>query len=88
MPDTPTPPRFPHGSPLWFFPLVFGAVIFGFGLLIWVMPELLAYIVGAAFCALGLAIMGLAWRLRPRTGAPRTGSAARSGSYVEFRVEE
>jgi len=84
MPETPTPLRFPGGSPLWILPLLFGAMVFGFGLLIWAMPELLAYIVGAAFCAFGLAIMGLAWRLRPR--GPRSGG--RGGSYVEFRVEE
>lgn len=85
MPDTPPPPRFPAGSPLWVLPLSLGGMIFAFGLLIWAFPELLAYIVGAAFCALGLAIMGLAWRLRPRG---RSQGSVQSGSYVDFRIEK
>jgi len=68
--------------------MALGGLIFLFGVLIWVEPDLLAYLVAAAFCAVGLSIMGFAWRLR---GArPVGGSTTRGrprGNYVEFRLE-
>ncbi len=82
-------PRTLASSALWTLPMALGTMIFLFGILIWVQPELLAYIVAAAFCAVGLSIMGIAWRMRPGSGPPRPGGRrARDGSYVEFRVDE
>ena len=82
MPRGPMPPL---GTPLWTVPMALGALIFLFGILVWVVPELLAYLVAAAFCAVGLSVMAFAWRLRPRRGGP--GRGAPGGSYVEFRVD-
>ena len=76
-------------GPLWVLPMALGTMIFLFGVLIWVQPELLAYIVAAAFCAVGLSVMGIAWRMRPRSGPARSGvRKERDGSYVEFDVDE
>lgn len=79
----------PVGSPLWTVPLMLGGLIFLFGVMILVVPELLAYLVAFAFCVVGLSIMGMGWRMRPRGGGGGGGGGGtrRSGTYVDFRVD-
>lgn len=72
------------GSPLWVVPFGFGMILFSFGVLVFAVEELLRYLVAATFCAIGLGIMGMGWRLRHATqiGSPR------GGRFVRFSVDQ
>ena len=58
--------RGPGGGGLWFAPVFFGLVLILFGVLIFVMPNLLAFLVAAVLVLAGGALLGLGWHLRGR----------------------
>ena len=80
----PPPGRVIPGSPLWIVPFAIGALLCLFGVAIWAVPALLELIVAGAFFALGLCVMAISWRLRPRGGG---GGGVRVRT-AEFKVEE
>ncbi len=56
----------PGGSGLWFAPVFFGFVLIMFGVMIFVKPDLLAFLVAAVLVLSGGSLLGLGWHLRRR----------------------
>jgi len=54
------------GGGLWFAPVFFGLVLILFGVLIFAMPDLLAFLVAAVLVLAGCSLLGLGWHLRGR----------------------
>ena len=79
----PIPTRVSIGGPMWIFPMMIGLFFFSIGLAIFLIPDLLEWLVAGGFCGFGLVVMGFAWRMRPTaTKAPQN-----DGGYVDFRVD-
>lgn len=51
---------------LWMLPATLGLMLIGIGLIIFVWPEVLAFVVASFFVVAGVSVMGSAWRLRGR----------------------
>jgi len=51
---------------LWLAPGLLGVILIGLGVLLYVMPELLAYFVAGLFVVAGCGLIGTAWRMRRR----------------------
>lgn len=49
---------------LWWGPAMFGLILLGIGVLIFAMPELLAYVVASVFVVAGVSVLSAAWRMR------------------------
>ncbi len=49
---------------MWVAPALAGSLLVLFGVLIFLKPELLAYLVATAFVVAGLGILAVAWRLK------------------------
>jgi hypothetical protein len=56
------------GNPggMWLAPALFGVVLILFGVLIFVFPDLLSFIVAAVLIFAGFSLLGLAWNMRGR----------------------
>jgi energy-coupling factor transporter transmembrane protein EcfT len=50
----------------WLAPAIFGCLFMLLGILIFVVPNLLEYIVAGILIAIGVTLLGLAWQTRPR----------------------
>jgi len=48
----------------WLGPVFLGAVLILVGILLYRYPELLAYVVAAAFVFAGISLIGVGWRMR------------------------
>jgi protein-S-isoprenylcysteine O-methyltransferase Ste14 len=55
----------------WLAPAIFGLALILLGVLIYVVPELLAYIVAGIFIVVGMTLVGLAWQTRARVSYRR-----------------
>lgn len=53
-------------SGFWMAPAALGVVLILVGILLFVWPELLAFVVAAVFVSSGIGLLGSAWRLRER----------------------
>ena len=51
-------------SGLWWGPAMLGLMLIGVGVLIFAMPQLLAYVVAAVFVVAGVSLLSAAWRMR------------------------
>lgn len=51
---------------IWLAPVALGFVLIGIGLMLFVWPELLAFVVAAVFVTGGLSLLGTGWRMRQR----------------------
>ncbi|MFQ5806688.1 MAG: DUF3096 domain-containing protein [Phycisphaerae bacterium] len=58
---------------LWLAPALFGLVLILFGVLIFVFPDLLSFIVAAVLIFAGFSLLGLAWNMRVRVTYRRKG---------------
>ncbi len=57
----------PDGSgPFWLGPAFLGLVLILISVLLWFMPDLLAYVVASLFFLAGCGLLGVAWRMRRR----------------------
>jgi len=56
----------PNLAGIWLAPAFFGVVLILFGVLIFVYPELLSFIVAAVLIFAGFSLLGLAWNMRTR----------------------
>ena len=55
----------------WLTPAIFGVALILLGVLIYVVPELLAYIVAGFFIVVGTTLVGVAWQTRTRVSYRR-----------------
>ena len=46
-------------------PAVMGAALIGIGTLIFIMPQLVSYLIAATFVMVGCSLLGVAWRMKP-----------------------
>jgi hypothetical protein len=51
---------------LWFAPVFFGLILILVGVLIFVFPDLLAFLVATVLILVGCSLLGLGWHLRGR----------------------
>jgi uncharacterized membrane protein YraQ (UPF0718 family) len=54
------------GGSFWMGPAALGVVLILIGILLFVWPAILAYVVAAAFLSAGIGMVASAWRLRER----------------------
>lgn len=51
-------------SALWWAPAMLGLMLFGIGALLFILPELLSYVVASVFVVAGISMISAAWRMR------------------------
>ena len=57
---------FGRAGGLWFAPVFFGLILILVGVLIFVFPDLLAFLVATVLMLVGCSLLGLGWHLRGR----------------------
>jgi len=69
------------GAAAWVAPALLGLCLILIGLLLFVWPELLAFVVAAVFVSAGVGVLAFAWRLRRQVSCHHTSRSWRWEVY-------